>query len=98
VLFDVESAKVHPKMVAPEAQQEEFESRRLWTKLTAALQKRDMDLATAEKTQVEDRQRQIRTEKEKVKHVHPTQFFDCSKDDLWLFKHERYLMIEDCHV
>ncbi|KAI3647177.1 hypothetical protein MP228_007398 [Amoeboaphelidium protococcarum] len=64
VLFDAEQSKIVPKLVAAEAQQDDYESRKLWQKLTAALHKRDMDTATAEKTQVEDRERKIRNSRE----------------------------------
>jgi len=57
VLFDVESAKIHPKIVAPEEEQDDNESRRLWSKVTNALISRNLDLATDEKTIVEDAQR-----------------------------------------
>ena len=48
-----------PKSIAPEAEQEENESRRLWSKVTAAIKRNDQDAATDEKTKVEDRQREI---------------------------------------
>ncbi|KAF9187587.1 hypothetical protein BGZ51_003441 [Haplosporangium sp. Z 767] len=56
-LFDVKAAKIHPKIVAPEDKQEVNESRRLWSKLTAALRANNQDLATIEKSKVEDDQR-----------------------------------------
>lgn len=58
ILFDVKTSTICPKIVAPEDEQDEYESRRLWSKLTAAIKNRDMDTATAEKTLIEDNQRQ----------------------------------------
>ena len=49
-----------------------------------------MDLATAEKTDVEDKQRKIRQTKEKEKMEHQTRFFECTKEDVWVFKNEAY--------
>ncbi|CAG8715597.1 25234_t:CDS:2 [Dentiscutata erythropus] len=57
VLFSVQESKIYPKIVAPEEEQEENESRRLWSKVTNALIGRNLDLATDEKTIIEDNQR-----------------------------------------
>uniref|UniRef100_A0A1D1XEG0 Oxysterol-binding C23B6.01c n=1 Tax=Anthurium amnicola TaxID=1678845 RepID=A0A1D1XEG0_9ARAE len=57
VLFNVHESKIYPKVVAPEEEQEENESRRLWSKVTSALIGRNLDLATEEKTLIEDKQR-----------------------------------------
>ncbi|KAL1915540.1 uncharacterized protein VTP21DRAFT_6664 [Calcarisporiella thermophila] len=57
LLVNVHDHKVQPKIVAPEADQEERESRKLWSKVTKALLSRDIDLATDEKTTIEERQR-----------------------------------------
>ncbi|KAJ3053738.1 hypothetical protein HK097_003508 [Rhizophlyctis rosea] len=59
VLFDVDKETISPKVVAPEAEQEEFESRRLWSKVTKGLTTRNLDFATMEKTAIEDNQRTI---------------------------------------
>lgn len=57
VLFDAENAKIFPKQVAPEEEQESLESRRLWTKVTKAIINKDLDGATDGKTEIEDAQR-----------------------------------------
>ncbi|PKK64014.1 Oxysterol-binding protein [Rhizophagus irregularis] len=57
VLFNVHESKIYPKIVAPEEEQEENESRRLWSKVTSSLIGRNLDLATEEKTLIEDKQR-----------------------------------------
>ncbi|KAI9024897.1 hypothetical protein CLU79DRAFT_745312 [Phycomyces nitens] len=57
-LFDVKTAPIQPKTVAPESIQAENESRRLWSRLTAAIKSNDMDMATVEKLAIEDRQRE----------------------------------------
>jgi hypothetical protein len=56
-LFSVHNSKIYPKIVEVEEKQEENESRKLWSKVTSALIGRDLDLATDEKTLIEDNQR-----------------------------------------
>ncbi|CEJ03642.1 hypothetical protein RMCBS344292_17621 [Rhizopus microsporus] len=58
LFFDVKSAHIHPKEVKDIEEQEPMESRRLWSKVTAAILKDDMDTATTEKTIIEDKQRE----------------------------------------
>lgn len=62
-LFDPTKAKVAKKVVPTEDQQEEFESRRLWAPVTAAILARDQTLATTEKSKIEDHQRKLRQER-----------------------------------
>jgi len=59
LLFDADGAQVVPKSVVPEAEQEENESRRLWSKVTAAIKRNDQDAATDEKNKVEEKQRDL---------------------------------------
>ncbi|KAI9264348.1 hypothetical protein BDA99DRAFT_509088 [Phascolomyces articulosus] len=56
-LFDVKKSTIHPMIVEQEHQQENHESRRLWSKVTDALKRKDMDTATNEKMWIEDKQR-----------------------------------------
>ncbi|RHZ90248.1 hypothetical protein Glove_2g40 [Diversispora epigaea] len=57
VLFSVQDSKIYPKIVTPDDKQEENESRRLWSKVTSALIGRNLDLASNEKSKIEDCQR-----------------------------------------
>jgi hypothetical protein len=68
---------VAPKWVAPEDEQEPYESRRLWRDLTRAILAKDMDAATESKTAVENAQRELRATG--VKHV--TRFFELRDGD-----------------
>ena len=43
--------------VVPEPEQDEYESRRLWSKVNEAILANDMETATEEKSKVEDTQR-----------------------------------------
>lgn len=47
------------KQVKPIAEQEEFESRRLWKEVTAALKDQNVSAATANKSLIEQRQREL---------------------------------------
>ncbi|KAF9197659.1 hypothetical protein CPC16_004471, partial [Podila verticillata] len=80
VFFDAKTAVICPKIIAPEEQQEENESRRLWSKLTAALKVNNQDLATIEKSKIEDAQRAKRKEGESKGHVHELRFFEPNQD------------------
>ncbi|TCD62818.1 hypothetical protein EIP91_006384 [Steccherinum ochraceum] len=86
-LFDVtkDGSKVAPKFVPPEDQQEPNESRRLWSKLTAAIVAKDMEAATEAKTAVEESQREMRRQREESGKQHVPRFF-ALKDGRWLPK------------
>lgn len=80
MFFDAKTAIAVPKTVIPEEDQEDYESRkyveamnrqddspsfhRLWSKLTDAIKRRDMEGATDAKTAVEDHQRQLAKERD----------------------------------
>ncbi|KAI9021404.1 hypothetical protein CLU79DRAFT_753191 [Phycomyces nitens] len=64
--FDVQTAsRPVPKRVDSEEEQEPNESRRLWSKVTAAIKANDMDLARDEKQWIEDGQRVENTQRQK---------------------------------
>jgi len=87
LLFDAINAMPATKIVPKEEEQEEWESRRLWSKVTAAIMNRDLDLATEEKTAIEESQRsQARDRQEESKNWHP-QYFD-SEEGHWSFRHQ----------
>ncbi|WWC90766.1 uncharacterized protein L201_005703 [Kwoniella dendrophila CBS 6074] len=85
-VFDPTRAKVIPKNVLPESEQEEYESRRLWTKLTDAIKTADMHGATAAKTAVEDRQRELARNRESSGEVPQSRFFKHVSGDRWMPK------------
>ncbi|KAI0055920.1 Oxysterol-binding protein [Artomyces pyxidatus] len=76
-LFDVgkNGQKVAPKWVAPEDEQEPYESRRLWHDLTVAINAKDMEAATEAKTAVENAQRELRSRREEEGTQHSSRFF-----------------------
>lgn len=64
VLFDAHKSVVAPKAVSSESEQQPNESRRLWSKVTAAIKAKDLDRATEAKSQIEDQQREQARERE----------------------------------
>ncbi|KAG0226295.1 hypothetical protein BGW41_004226 [Actinomortierella wolfii] len=85
-VFNAHTAKIHPKIVAPEEEQDPNESRRLWSKLTAAMLQRNMDLATEEKTKVEDEQRALRRDRAEHGIPHQLRFFQCIGNENYVLK------------
>ncbi|KIP04051.1 hypothetical protein PHLGIDRAFT_121031 [Phlebiopsis gigantea 11061_1 CR5-6] len=87
-LFDVakDGQKIAPKWVAPEEEQEPNESRRLWSKLTAAIVAKDMDRATEAKSAVEESQREQRRIREENAESHVSRFFQQTKEGRWIPK------------
>jgi len=86
VLFNAGTqTNVVPKIVAPESEQEENESRRLWSKLTEAIANKDMEAATTAKAEVEDTQRDLAREREAKGITHQQRFFEL-RDGLWQAK------------
>ncbi|KAG0374983.1 hypothetical protein BGX24_009681 [Mortierella sp. AD032] len=78
--FDAKTAKIHPRIIAPEDQQEANESRRLWSKLTAALRVNNQPLATEEKSKVEDAQRARSKAREEKGIPHIPRYFEPQGD------------------
>jgi hypothetical protein len=58
LLFDAGNAKHSPPLTRPLEEQDPRESQKLWHSTTQALLARDHEAATAEKTKIEDRQRE----------------------------------------
>ncbi|GAA6014996.1 hypothetical protein JCM10207_008697 [Rhodosporidiobolus poonsookiae] len=84
VLFDAHSASVIQKSVTSEADQQPFESRRLWSKVTAAIKAKDLDAATDAKTEIEDAQREAAKEREaKGEQFVPKYFKPTGKGGEW---------------
>lgn len=59
---------------------------RLWSKVTAAILKDDMDTATEEKTLIEDRQREEAKQREATGQTYQPKFFDIVYGDQYEFK------------
>lgn len=71
-------------------EQEEFESQKLWTYVTAAIKKKDQREATSEKTKLEEAQRAAsRHRKETGEEWHPRLFV--KEGDQWFYKYMKYV-------
>lgn len=75
VLFDAKKATFVEKSVAPESEQDEFESRRLWSKVTEGIKEKNLDKATDAKSAIEDAQRKRVKEREESGSVFKPRFF-----------------------
>ena len=85
VLFDADSEQgknVAAKLCPPEDEQEEYESRRQWQDLTAAIHAKDMEKATDAKGAVEEAQREDRRKRDEAGEVFVPRFFE-KKGDRW---------------
>jgi hypothetical protein len=75
VFFDCHHEKRYPPIVRPTSEQGEYESRRLWEKVTNALADRDHSVATDEKFKIEESQRKkAKTREEDGVEFHPKLF------------------------
>ena len=58
MLFDASHAKHSPPIARPLEEQDERESQKLWAKVTQAIKQKDQEVATDEKTRIEEMQRE----------------------------------------
>jgi hypothetical protein len=73
--FDHKATKTTPLTVAPIEEQDHFETRRAWKKVSDAINKGDMDATSAEKTIIETRQREMRKEEKEAGREWERKFF-----------------------
>lgn len=73
--FDPKVTKTTPLTVAPIEQQDDFETRRAWKKVSDAINKGDMDKTSAEKTIIETRQREMRKQEKETGKEWERKFF-----------------------
>jgi hypothetical protein len=73
--FDHKVTKTTPLTVAPIEQQDDFETRRAWNKVSNAINKGDMDATSAEKSIIEVRQREMRKEEKDAGREWERKFF-----------------------
>lgn len=58
--YNAKTTKVTPLTVAPLEEQDSLESRRAWSKVQAAIVNGDLETTSAEKTKIENEQRELR--------------------------------------
>ncbi|KAI9487522.1 MAG: hypothetical protein EXX96DRAFT_553596 [Benjaminiella poitrasii] len=86
LFFDVKSSSIHPKIIEDIIYQDPLESRRLWSKVTEAILKNDMDKATEEKTLIEDKQREDAKERHLKEIEFNPRYFTLVQGDQYEFK------------
>ncbi|CAO1635689.1 unnamed protein product [Parajaminaea phylloscopi] len=74
-LFNARKATFATKSIRPESEQEEFESRRLWSKVTEGIKEKNLDKATEAKSAIEEAQRSRVREREEKGEVWKPRFF-----------------------
>jgi len=84
--IDIRQLDVTPKIVLPEEEQLPFESKRLWKKLTQALNTRDYDAATIEKNLLEDSARSEAQARETKRINWEQRLFKLDNSNKWAFK------------
>jgi hypothetical protein len=91
LFLDVENEPICAKIVSNESEQDELESRRLWSDLTKFLKRRDYNLASVAKTKIEESQRQLaRSRAESGISWHP-KFFSYHTDGFWHFADHNFI-------
>ncbi|KAF2111656.1 hypothetical protein BDV96DRAFT_525909 [Lophiotrema nucula] len=73
--FDPKATKTTPLTVAPLEEQDELESRRAWKNVADAIVKGNMDKTSAEKSLIENRQRELRKKEKEEKREWERRFF-----------------------
>jgi len=74
--------------IRPINEQDEWESRRLWQNVTAALRKNDQTTATDEKCKLENAQREAVRKREEEKAQYQTKFFEKDENGGWVYKYK----------
>jgi hypothetical protein len=78
-----------PKYVKPVAAQEEYESRRVWHRVSHSIKHKRFDEANGRKFSVEELQRDIRATRKEKNFELESKYFDKSGESNWVFKHAR---------
>lgn len=73
--FEPKSHPLTPLTIAPLEEQDQFETRKAWKKVSDAINKGNMDLTSAEKTIIETRQREMRKDEKEKGHEWERTFF-----------------------
>jgi len=79
--YDAEAKPITPLTVAPIEQQDPYESRRAWQKVAEGIAKGDMDLTGAEKTKIEEEQRELRRKEKAEGRTWERRYFSLVQSD-----------------
>lgn len=80
LLFDADAEPMAERVTAPVEEQHEFETHRLWGPVSDALKVKNYSIANAEKSKIEDRQRQLKKEREAKSEVWKPTLFEFLED------------------
>ncbi|XP_020601785.1 oxysterol-binding protein-related protein 11-like isoform X2 [Orbicella faveolata] len=92
-ILDTQTLPVCRKRVCPQASQGEFESRRLWQKVTHALKTDDIESATSAKHELEERQRKEARERKDSGTEWKTKLFHRHGDG-WMYNNHMKLSVK----
>lgn len=92
-IIDTEALQVYRKRICPQSKQEEFESRRLWHRVTHALKTDDIDSATSAKHELEERQRKEARERKETGVEWKTKLFHRHGDG-WMYNHHMKTLLK----
>jgi len=96
VFFDTKTSPTFRKMVRPLAEQNEYESRRLWKDVTYYLKSKQMSKATEAKSFLEHRQRQEAKERTEKAEKWQTKFFTPSGEQKWTYSKKLAQRLSEC--
>lgn len=92
-VINTEALQVCRKRVCPQSKQDEFESRRLWHRVTHALKSDDIDSATSAKHELEERQRKEARERKETGVEWKTKLFHRHGDG-WMYNHHMKTLVK----
>jgi hypothetical protein len=85
--FNAAEVPKTPKYVRPVVQQHEYESRRVWHRVTYSIKHKKFDEANVRKVSVEEAQRDIRADRKEKNVELECKYFEKTGDHEWTFKH-----------
>ncbi|KAJ1914211.1 Oxysterol-binding protein 4 [Mycoemilia scoparia] len=91
VFFEVDPKKKEDMIVRPLSEQSDIESRKVWHKVAEAISKGEYDVATKEKTAIEEHQRALRRERNEKGIEWVPKLFTYIKDDI------EHADVKDCY-
>jgi len=94
VFFDSKTSPSMSKIVPPEDQELEYESRRMWTNVTKALAANDLDAATAAKTELEEEQRKTTKERHDLGQYPQHRLFFLHPNGRWTYRYSKFTVYE----
>jgi hypothetical protein len=79
--YDADATPTTPLTISPIELQDPMESRRAWQKVAAGIAAGDMDITGAEKTKIEEAQRELRKQEKAESRTWERRYFTCVESD-----------------